>query len=464
MLQLRSNVLLTMALLSLISIAVVGCGAGDSRQSANDDNAPRHGTVAVLMTDAPDDEFAQINVTVSQIDLLSEGGHATLFTGESTFDLLTLESFFELLSITPDVPAGDYSKIRLTLTLLELVLHTGEKFYPALPAGGTLDLVARSTFSVNPGEILVVEIDIDANKSIHTVQTGTGDYLFRPVVFVDVASEAPSKLVRLLGYIRTRPNMLEQTFEVCRVVTDDAGFPMIFFETCMIAALAPGGSVFSPDGAPGDFANLRVEQFVMIAGTINVENEGMLEAAVIEMLGWVFPGNFVTFGGTIDSAPVLGEFDFAPEPNPDTSDPMITVRLQEGTKVFSAAGDPLDLGAISRGVDAEIAGVLSTAATQPDTLWSALVILDTGAPLEQLVGQIAAVGANDYTVDTVDGPTCLRLAKDAELQLITQTATSTSSEPGDTGDLQPGRDIDASGAVTPDACFEAQSVVIFVAG
>jgi hypothetical protein len=44
---------------------------------------------------------------------------------------------------------------------------------------------------VAPGETLVLQLDMDANKSIHTVQKGKKqEYPFRPVVFIDIVTDA----------------------------------------------------------------------------------------------------------------------------------------------------------------------------------------------------------------------------------------------------------------------------------
>ena len=53
-----------------------------------------------------------------------------------------------------------------------------------------------------PGRTLVVDVDMDAKKSIHVVQTGNGDYRLRPVVFVEFSNtEAPVWFGRIEGLI-----------------------------------------------------------------------------------------------------------------------------------------------------------------------------------------------------------------------------------------------------------------------
>ena len=71
------------------------------------------GTVAVVVTDAATDEFLQIWVTVRKVELIGAQGHFTLFEGRRVFDLLSMRDDARLLSLGRDVPAGDWSKIRL---------------------------------------------------------------------------------------------------------------------------------------------------------------------------------------------------------------------------------------------------------------------------------------------------------------------------------------------------------------
>jgi len=108
------------ALLALALTSQVGCGAdgGGGGVALNGT-----GTVAVVVTDGPTDEFVKVFVTVARVDLLREGGgrHGTIFEGEETFDLLSFESVSAPFVIADDVPAGTYSKIRLELSDIELV-------------------------------------------------------------------------------------------------------------------------------------------------------------------------------------------------------------------------------------------------------------------------------------------------------------------------------------------------------
>ena len=98
----------------------------------------------------------------------------------------------------------------LTLKDIELVDYNGSNrpkdyltYHPKLPGKGKLDLNSRSNFTVVAGGTLAIQIDMDANKSIHIVKKGKQDeYNFRPVVFIDIVTDAfKERLVKLHGDI-----------------------------------------------------------------------------------------------------------------------------------------------------------------------------------------------------------------------------------------------------------------------
>jgi len=91
------------------------------------------------------------------------------------------------------------------------------------------------------GRVLVALVDMDANKSIHLVQTGNGKYRLRPVVRVQfMLDELPGELVRIEGEIVELGNE-PGDFVLCSL--DDP-------DTCFDVSLAPRASVFDTDGTP----------------------------------------------------------------------------------------------------------------------------------------------------------------------------------------------------------------------
>ena len=114
-------------------------------------------------------------------------------------DLLDLTNYNEPI-VFGEVPAGTYTKIRLYIDELQLVPHDrSANIYPKLPANGKVDLLDQGGFEVLPGRTVLIEIDVDANKSIKITETGSGrKYNFRPVVKVDIMDGGlPDKLARI---------------------------------------------------------------------------------------------------------------------------------------------------------------------------------------------------------------------------------------------------------------------------
>ena len=205
-----------------LAVALVSCGGG-SGTSTDSSQAQGKGTVGILLTDKPADPalFAAIIASIVKVELMGseENGRIELFSAPPTkeFDLLRLRNESIPLVFKDKVPAGTYCKIRLTLSQLELVLTNGTpddtgddtSAYPKLPGNGKLDLVVRDCFDVVAGEVLALQLDMDAGKSIHIIEKGNCTnkpdkcFNFRPVVFVDVIEkDFNSKLVRLNGVIK----------------------------------------------------------------------------------------------------------------------------------------------------------------------------------------------------------------------------------------------------------------------
>jgi hypothetical protein len=219
MLRLLTQIL-SLPIAIVVAITLISCGGGSSsgdNSSTNDTSnttAESTGTVGILLTDKPADPslFLSMNATIEQVELLGPDGEdaVVLYSDEpQTVDLLRLRNESIPLTFRDDVPVGTYCKIRLILSDLELILvddtpddlTDNERYYPDLPGNGKIDLLVRDCFSVEEGNVITVQIDLDGGNSIHIIENSHG-YNFRPVVFVDVLEEGfESRLVRLEGEI-----------------------------------------------------------------------------------------------------------------------------------------------------------------------------------------------------------------------------------------------------------------------
>jgi len=133
---------------------ISSCGGGSSA-----DTAPATGTVLFLLTDGPADDLSAIYLEVTEATLIGGNGQQTIFSGNKTINLLDLYHFNEPIAFG-EVLAGDYTKIRLQISDIELVDKiTGLSTFARLPANGKIDLLDQGRFTVFPGRTLVVEID-----------------------------------------------------------------------------------------------------------------------------------------------------------------------------------------------------------------------------------------------------------------------------------------------------------------
>ena len=232
----KSIQILTLLFSAVLIIALTSCGGGggsdDSGSGTPNATLQSTGTVGILLTDKPADlsVFESINATIESVELFGgddEASKVTIYSGPpKTYDLLKLTHEAIPFTFKDEVPVGTYCKIRLTLSDLELVLTDDTPDdptdnlteHPKLPGNGKLDLVAKNCFEVGPGEVVTLQIDIDAGNSIHIVENKKG-YNFRPVVFVDVLSESFSgKLVRIKGKITERDED-QKSLLLCDVYT-----------------------------------------------------------------------------------------------------------------------------------------------------------------------------------------------------------------------------------------------------
>ena len=149
----------------VVALLVAGCGGSNSQQSETP-TIETTGTVALLFTDKPTDEFSAIKLNVVEATLIGGEGQQTLFQGVKSIDLLNLTNYNEPV-VFGQVEVGIYTKLRLVIDELELVPNDGgPSIFPALPANGKIDLLEPQGFAVLPGRTLMAEIDMDANKSI----------------------------------------------------------------------------------------------------------------------------------------------------------------------------------------------------------------------------------------------------------------------------------------------------------
>lgn len=474
--------------LSVAMLALGGCGGGGGSDPRNPGppivEAPT-GSVTVLLTDAPSDAFSQIFVTVTSIELLGGDAPVTLFAGEEIVDLLALENFADLFAVADDVPAGSYSKIRLRISDLELVRLDDngdvlESFRPPLPASGKIDLNPRGAFNVVGGENIVLQLDIDARRSIYIVGNGNNRFRFRPVIFIDVLNGEPTgRSARIIGDI-TAIDAAQNRFELCqsrpssarpRSGSDDRRTPQ-----CVTVAVDDGTGFFDENADSIALGDLQVDATVTAIGrfvAVNRQDRPVLAAAVVARGA---RNTFKRYDGTIESAPdANNRFAFLLDSGQGiASETVIDVEVQPGTGIVDGDGVAADASQIEPLVQAEVEGLLVLSSTDPDTLRAIFVALEDdtddgdnpGDDRDELriVGQILSVDAtnNTLTLATESADRCVVLRDNGRVFAITTTADSTTTDAIDFADIPSDTAAQIYGREGIDGCFRAGFILVLV--
>ncbi len=446
--------------------------------------------MALLLTDAPSDIFEEINITVVKAELLSDGGKVTVFQGKRTFNLLDLTDA-RIFAIREGIAAGTYSKIRLTLTKIELVDYNGtdntaddDYYYPKLPGNGKLDLNPRGDFQVVAGGTLVIQIDMDANKSIHIVKKGKKDeYNFRPVVFIDIVTDAfKERFVKLHGDIYAI-NTAEQSFKLCNTdIPVQTGDELMKTGSngCVRVETDPSTAIFDINGMPATFANLVKGEPATVFGRLrrdthydyddddddddDSEKKGefddehelhdlVLKAALIELGP---ESGFQKLKGTATSAvDINNQFTMDVDPGQGLITPLnLKVQIQNGTLLINRKGVPVASSAIYNGKLVSVRGVLDV---NNDTLFASLIVVDTDSSI-QLTG---TVGANPdvscgFTLMTDSGDRSVHTDSNTKAFLV----IAGSSMPINVSALSPGQKADVYGNYS-NGCFDAHTIIAY---
>jgi len=442
---------------SVAAIILSACGGGGTPAPAEPITPPPEptsGKIGILITDMPTQEFSAIKLDVMEARLIGgDDSQVTLFTEPRQIDLLDLTNYSEPVYFET-VAAGTYSKLRLILDNLELVSMDGtESWFPSLPGNGKLDLLDQDGFAILPGRTVIIEIDIDANKSIKVTSAGnSGKYQFRPVVKVDIIDGGlPDRLARVEGFVAEIPEEPAGRFVLCHAINVD---------NCIPVNTGEGTSFFDMEGAGTDFSALMVNDPVVVIGRYSYDDGGEgdieLDALIVEI-----GGNAVQTKGNVVSEPAEGSFLL--QKYDDTS---VVVELQDGTKYFDMNGE-LGPESITLGTDIEVEGVIAPkeAEEDPDVLRAALVFV-MADPQDLAIGTILdepdAATRSFMLAQTEGGDICVNVAEDADILLVDVTASTVTT--ATFAELAMDQVVDLFGAAPDGAegCFQAAEVIVEV--
>lgn len=151
---------------------------------SDDNGGPAGGTLRINLVDAPaayDAVYVQVDsVQVHAAGSDSTGGWITVSSQPGTYDLLTLRNGLSALLVDRQLPAGDYTQIRLRLGSGNSVVVAGESFPLTVPSGLRTGIKLNHPFTIAAGALYEITLDFDAARSIH--RTGGGMYMLRPVI------------------------------------------------------------------------------------------------------------------------------------------------------------------------------------------------------------------------------------------------------------------------------------------
>jgi len=478
---LRRPARLAAAVTAALALGGCGGGGGGSGDTSEPPAALTTGSVAVLFTDAPTDQFCEIRATVTGIDLLGASGPTNVFSGERTVNVLALENFADFFALDPSVPIGSYEKIRLTLSDLALIECQGDVpepeagwEHPKLPGNGKLDLNPRGPIEVIGGEMLVIELDMDMEKSLHLHQTGNGKWQFRPVVFVTVRPD-DSNLVRVFG---NATSLDTAGFELCPIepVSTVGQHSMMASTECLDVFTDGKTGIFDETGTPVGLSALAANDPVTAIGFLGLHDDAdgdtrrddlKLDAVVLE---YGPQGTFARLPGSVVSAPGNNDIFVYDSGALDAID----VKLQSGTRIFAiGSNDELTSSALQPGTSGEVNGVFTDPAISGEPLRSSLVVLnqDTTPTAKVLDVKIAALvpgpdtaEPNRFDVTVGEATQCITTDASTDYLQITESSTASETASITFSGLAVGDQVDVYGTADPaDAsCVRARNVQKYV--
>jgi hypothetical protein len=386
--------------------------------------------------------------------------------------------------IKRDVVSGTYSKIRLILESLTLVktdvagnviqsdpvdLHGLQK----------IDINPQGTFQVRGGEEIIVNVDLNLDRSIHIVSAGnSGKINFRPVVFATISTQpAFDHLFRVDGRIDSI-DAAASTLNVCdiRRVSDDGVPGPNPKDVCVFTDPNADTSYFDEESNPLSmgFGGLAANDAVVMYGKFDpAATKDTFVPAVIAL------GSRDTFAR---ERGISGAF--VPDPSDATapgtmnldevnsicllSPALRVVGIASQTAIFSedADGDAtrIDRTAIVRCHETEAEGAVINAGMANEFLRSFIVL--QGAPVvaeEELVGSLAVASgaaAGHFTLTPTppaSGDQCVIVDADTKITQIetvggTSTVTQLSTPPL-------GVEVSVTGVRDSNNCLVANGIV-----
>ncbi len=467
-------------MLSILVACGGGSGNGGTTTPVGDGGggSTGFGSLALTIGDNPIDDFDEILVKVASVSLLAnQQDEPLLLTDESfTFDLLALDAATEFLVGAENIPAGDYSKIRLQLESIELIRldedgeRDGEPLRANLLANGKFDFNPRAggPFSIRDGGVVIVQLDIDAKGSFRAIQTGTGRFQFRPQVFMKILGDGDLRRITFLSGTVQRLGAPEgdTSFELCdaRALTGrGAGDRQL--DTCRLMDFGDDARFFGLDAEPIEFVDVDHQSPAIVAGRV-VAVDGRIGFEAL-MLHLGDRSDFKRIRGVVDDDAVNGKFRLVDSEG--SGETGLAVTVQPGALLFDQDGEILDAMVLVAGTPVRVMGKLPAAeGEEAATFLATAIAVDTSDPddqVQQVAGEITAITEERLDLALTDdaGEACVVLRTDTEIRVFDSGGEAATTRDGSADELEVGLQIEAVGPTDEVGCIVATEVLVEIA-
>ncbi len=374
--SLRTLSLLAAPALTALALSLA-CGGGGSSSTTPVPTAT--GATSIILTDAPSDQWAAIEVVVTKVTLLNKTDHSkevVAFEGATAkINLVDLDSVGELLA-TAQIPVGTYDALRITIdpASVNLVKADGTVVPSSqvhvqgatVQVGLSADLVVTTTGSN------AVQIDFDLGHPLFLVQLPNLDW----VMNLQVKHRPNANGMMGMGQLmfRHRRGTIASVAASSFVLRTDSGNDL----TVNVGA---GAWFFDADAkVPGSFAGLAAGKHALVS--LRMQTDGTLWAVRVwyganALPGWTPEGHVVGVDQANNKLLVSTNAS-APRPILIDSDTTFTFRTSQtigtgqavlanvwtGFKVQIDVKDPLQVPMHAKSVNIQRAvdgGVIKTA-------------------------------------------------------------------------------------------------------
>ncbi len=152
--------------------------------SCSKSTSPDKGTITVYLTDSPASIDA-VNIVVTQVAVHMSGndslsGWQTISDTTAHYDLLKLQNGANVLFANHQLPAGQYTQIRLIIGTGSTVVVNGITYPLSISSGMQTGIKLNHQFTIVKGQVYQLLLDFDAERSI--ILTGSNQYQLKPVI------------------------------------------------------------------------------------------------------------------------------------------------------------------------------------------------------------------------------------------------------------------------------------------